>query len=567
MIIFFLVILGLFLCLNVEAATDYVCNTAQGAGNGSSEAACKAAGGTTFSNVTPGAGDTVYICGDTGVIRGTLTITSTNNVTVDLGCNGGTSGTITGTDIVTSFTGPDGNGEYTSTDTFTTPHIVIVDGVIWKEGVKGSLADNEWAFNSAIGGTQAILLGSDPAGHTVEVARRTHAIEFVTSTGGAVTGGRIYGTRTDGNAAGTGAINFDASSGTVTNTSFYAVRKAVDFTGTASGTVTGTTINYCGDGLDANQNTNRPTNIRFENNTIENCDWQDWWTNTQTSHSVTVDGEGIACTNCGDGLVVSGNTIKKTNKAISTRINSAANHQFIRNYIEDTNDEAIDPGCTNSSGIPNVTATGNIIVRAGSGGGYLTSSYGFSSGTSACGNGVNILFANNSIVDSANGWIIGAAASQTGTITVSNNAVVNVDPTGVSGTHYFANWNSVNASHSMTLSTNYNRYYQTMGTGFYRWIAGASARAYSAFSSYKTDSSQEAASTQGDPRWLGGLSPTTKSGFRLDANSVMRRTGLDLSLGNIQDQGNRAFAHPPSIGAWEAASGDIITNNTRTNRN
>jgi hypothetical protein len=29
-----------------------------------------------------------------------------------------------------------------------------------------------------------------------------------------------------------------------------------------------------------------------------------------------------------------------------------------------------------------------------------------------------------------------------------------------------------------------------------------------------------------------------------------------LNIGNVQDAGNRAFLHPPSIGAWEAASGD-----------
>ncbi len=64
--------------------------------------------------------------------------------------------------------------------------------------------------------------------------------------------------------------------------------------------------------------------------------------------------------------------------------------------------------------------------------------------------------------------------------------------------------------------------------------------------------------------WVGGNTPTSATGFRLNGSSALRRAGLDLNLGNIQDKGNRAFAHPPSIGAWETASGDIAS--TRTNR-
>ena len=62
-----------------------------------------------------------------------------------------------------------------------------------------------------------------------------------------------------------------------------------------------------------------------------------------------------------------------------------------------------------------------------------------------------------------------------------------------------------------------------------------------------------------DAGWVGGATPTSAQGFRLSATSAARGIGLDLNRGNIQDNGNRAFAHPPSIGAWEAASGDIAT--------
>lgn len=64
--------------------------------------------------------------------------------------------------------------------------------------------------------------------------------------------------------------------------------------------------------------------------------------------------------------------------------------------------------------------------------------------------------------------------------------------------------------------------------------------------------------------WVGGASPPSAAGYKLAAASPLRRACKDLNLGNIQDNGNRAFSHPSSCGAWEATSGDLITNNTRT---
>ncbi len=65
-----------------------------------------------------------------------------------------------------------------------------------------------------------------------------------------------------------------------------------------------------------------------------------------------------------------------------------------------------------------------------------------------------------------------------------------------------------------------------------------------------------------DPALVGGATPSTARDFRQAAGGSLRRAGLDLNLGNIQDNGNRAFAHPPSIGAWEAASGDLAAERT-----
>jgi hypothetical protein len=65
-----------------------------------------------------------------------------------------------------------------------------------------------------------------------------------------------------------------------------------------------------------------------------------------------------------------------------------------------------------------------------------------------------------------------------------------------------------------------------------------------------------------DPLFVGGDNPSVVAGLKLSAASTARRAGKDLNAGNYQDAGNRAFAHPPSIGAWEATSGDAASART-----
>ena len=65
-----------------------------------------------------------------------------------------------------------------------------------------------------------------------------------------------------------------------------------------------------------------------------------------------------------------------------------------------------------------------------------------------------------------------------------------------------------------------------------------------------------------DPDMVGGIAPSTWGGYRLGATSGLRRAGKDLNIGNYQDCLNRAFHHPPSVGACEAASGDAAAART-----
>ena len=380
----------------------------------------------------------------------------------------------------------------------------------------------------------------------MEIATRGVGVEFITSTGGIVTGGRIYGTRHTGSATGNGAVNCRASTCAVTGTEFYAVRKPTDVTGNATMTVTNTRTSYCGDGPDANKNTDRPS-LTATGNLVEDCGYGGWFDNTATSHALTIDGEGIACTNCAS-FIVGGNTTRRTYHGIAARVETAAPVRIYRNYIEDTQDDGLNLGCTNSSGVWDLVASSNIMRRVGSGGDWSTSSFAVALSNGTCGNGSSATIANNVIADSASGLYFQAAASQTGTIRQVNNVISNVDPENATGTHYFVNWNAVNASHSLTLVSDYGDYHQSYGVGFFRWIAGASARAYSAFSTYKTDSSQDAASILNAPRFRGGNTPTTADGF-IPTELALRASGV--VVGDLYDFYGVTFQTKPSIGAFE----------------
>jgi hypothetical protein len=107
----------------------------------------------------------------------------------------------------------------------------------------------------------------------------------------------------------------------------------------------------------------------------------------------------------------------------------------------------------------------------------------------------------------------------------------------------------VDASQTATFSTN-NYYADITLTDPWSYQGSASAN----LAAWQT--AQEATATSIDPKWIGGTSPDSASEFRLTAASALRRVGLDLNIGHFQDYDNRAFQHPPSVGAWEVADGD-----------
>ena len=122
-----------------------------------------------------------------------------------------------------------------------------------------------------------------------------------------------------------------------------------------------------------------------------------------------------------------------------------------------------------------------------------------------------------------------------------------------------------------TINIRNNSITGTATNGIYRGASGTSDSYNNVFGPttlYSDNGVAGSASTgakSADPLFRDGSLPTTAAGFKLLPSSTLRRAGTELNIGNVQDFGNRAFSHPPSIGAWGFASGD--TASSRTTRN
>lgn len=76
------------------------------------------------------------------------------------------------------------------------------------------------------------------------------------------------------------------------------------------------------------------------------------------------------------------------------------------------------------------------------------------------------------------------------------------------------------------------------------------------FTTWKSSTSQDASSVEADPLFILGSNADEPADFHTLRGSPIRWAGRELNRGNIQDCSDRAFTHPPSMGACEATSGD-----------
>jgi hypothetical protein len=130
-----------------------------------------------------------------------------------------------------------------------------------------------------------------------------------------------------------------------------------------------------------------------------------------------------------------------------------------------------------------------------------------------------------------------------------NNTLVNCGTYGINA-----------AASTLTINIRNNSITGTSAYGIYRGASGTSDSYNNVFGPTTPYSDNGVAGAAGtgdkaaDPLFTG--TSASSYSYRLSAGSTLRRAGLELNLGNLQDNGNRAFAHPPSMGAWEAASGN-----------
>jgi len=114
----------------------------------------------------------------------------------------------------------------------------------------------------------------------------------------------------------------------------------------------------------------------------------------------------------------------------------------------------------------------------------------------------------------------------------------------------------VATSSTLTAASNNNWY------GLLNW-----SNAGSTYSTVETWNADGAVGTDlnVNPGFIGKFTPSSESMYYLTPSSNLRRAGKDINIGNVQDRNNRAFSHPPSIGAYEVTSG--VEASTRTDRN
>ena len=218
-------------------------------------------------------------------------------------------------------------------------------------------------------------------------------------------------------------------------------------------------------------------------------------------------------------LVATGNTVTGGKYGINTSVGAVV----ASNYLTGQSERGINFNPQYAS--IEQRAAGNIIS------GSMTTAGIYIEDASAV--AVNATVYNNTLLGAMSRGIALKSDVTSGTVTALNNIIVGDNSTGQIG----------------------------FGCGT---VCAQGSENYTRFYNLETNSSEAegANSTTGDPQFTGGTSPTTASGFKLLPSSPLRRTGFDLNLGNIQDHGNRAFSHPPSIGAWEAASGDVAEERT-----
>ena len=524
-------------------------------------------GDSTFSNLiwmdTFGidSGDTLCIV---GTHRGTLSPgnsgTISSPITIKGDCASVTAGTITGANVESSWTGPDGNGNYQSGSTYTTPYSVLVDGVVSKHGdVLASLNTGEWYFSGS-----KVYYHGDPTGHTMEVGVRGANIDGYASTSSyiTITGLTFQATRYQSSRA--SVVFKDCVGIKVLNSTFYSHRGGIDFRGTCTDVLAdGNTLTLVSDGIDVNVDTGIPSQAVISNNTVSSTHNVDAWSTTALSTNwlagveathAAVDQECIASTTAGNNIRVYRNTVSYCYTGVylyatvnrsdylvhSNTVYRVARHGIIVNSVGQT--------------ISNLQVVGNLINGCGS----ITpdSSYGINIPGSSAPPGNSMIVTNNTIVNCSNS--VGLSGDSAGDLIgiFANNISGYIVKFGQSYNAYH-----INATNFSTLyNTNVNNNIWIGTSGGWRKNSGAYRTTFSAWLSdivgYYNSTAELLSTNPSESTWAtaGFLSLTTPD-YRLVAGSSGRRAGTSVGV-CLDVRGRACYPDTPDIGAYQATSRD-----------
>ena len=479
-----------------------------------------------FSNITWGAGgvqpgDTLYVCGEHNeILTPGIDGAVKNHINIK-GDYPGESGSIVASPVISSWTGPDGNGVYTHTDGASLScYYIMEDGIALDEASDATCSDGNWYSSGA---TYYYKPTSDaPTNHTIRVCQHYSCIN------------------------GSGGINYI----TISGMTFQYYREAVYCVNSNYITCTGNTFNFGVDaflsmtngtdhcqGIDVNNNSAQYTarsyalyshnstgswhiSCTISNNTVTNGN------NTGNGGSWSdavgyVDREGIGCQNL-ESCTITSNTLAGNIRGI-----------FVYNGTS-----MVSKDNTISHNIVTVDGCGLLLSSAASGDAFNNNDIHHNvlvdCGTADTGslNGAMYLYnkasatdvnrvVNNTIYDGGHGFYLDSNSLY---YSIKNNIV------------YATNVNMFFNSSSIPTGTelDYNNYYPDKSTGFY---FNGSYRASLAL--WKAATSQDDHSINSDP--------SLDSDYKLQAGSLCIDAGTTIS--GVTD-GYHGTA--PDIGAYES---------------
>lgn len=470
-------------------------------------------------------------------------------------CSGVATGTITGADVESSWTGPDGNGNYVSGNTYTTPYSVLIDGVSAKHGsALDGLQSGEWYFSGS-----AIHYHGIPDGRVIEVGVRGANIDGSTSASSYLTIENIRFEATRYQAARSAVVFKDCVDIIVRGNTFYSHRGGVDFRGTCTNVLaSGNTLTLVSDGLDANQDVGKPTGVRFINNVLTGS-WSvpattytssNWLSGIEATHAA-IDQECIAVTGSDSGVVVQGNTCAGFfNGVFLLPTDSRSNFVVTGNTVSVIDRNGVQVSCLGGCTLTDVRITGNVVSYGGWGNG--ASSFCLSMLGATLSTGSTVTITNNLCYRYSNGLYLNGSAALYMVGTIANNIIYEICETancteGGYSSYYVnaTNWQNQSAS-----LINNNWYYQGAGqvAGWRNGPGGSYNTSFANWLSVVTP--QETNSANGvDPQFI-----AAPSDFRPVISSPLVRAGARVD--HCYDVRGRICNSPPDIGAYQATSGD-----------